>query len=284
MSAEVTIIIVSHYSAADLQRCLPSIPDASRTPTPTIVIDNATLNSSVVTVVKQFDEVKLISGTENLGYGCAVNRAVREGNVSTDWILVTNPDTEFQPHAIDNLVTAAESVPLVGSAGPRIFGSDGSIYPSARAIPSLRNGLGHAVFSRVWPKNPWSEAYLRARISSDSSATDLIHTGWLSGACVLVRREAFENIGGFDPRFFMYFEDVDLGERLGRAGYVNIYVPSAGVTHIGGQSTRRYSQRMLAVHHRSAYLYLAKRYSAWYLWPLRALLRAGLAVRSAFIR
>jgi N-acetylglucosaminyl-diphospho-decaprenol L-rhamnosyltransferase len=101
----------------------------------------------------------------------------------------------------------------------------------------------------------------------------------LSGSCLLLRRTAFESVGGFDSRYFMYFEDVDLGDRLGRAGWLNVYVPSAEVTHLGGHSTSRVSEQMLAEHHRSTYRYLADRHCGPLYAPLRLALRAGLAGR-----
>jgi N-acetylglucosaminyl-diphospho-decaprenol L-rhamnosyltransferase len=95
-----------------------------------------------------------------------------------------------------------------------------------------------------------------------------------------VRRAAFEQIGGFDERFFMYMEDVDLGDRMGRAGWLNVYVPTAEVLHHKGHATARESSRNLAVHHKSTYIYLADRHSGRWRAPLRWGFRAGLAVRS----
>jgi N-acetylglucosaminyl-diphospho-decaprenol L-rhamnosyltransferase len=101
----------------------------------------------------------------------------------------------------------------------------------------------------------------------------------LSGSCLLLRRAAFDQIGGFDDRFFMFFEDVDLGDRLGRAGWSSVLVPEARVTHAQGASWRERPEAMIRAHHTSAWRYLAARYSRWYQWPVRMLLRAGLAAR-----
>jgi N-acetylglucosaminyl-diphospho-decaprenol L-rhamnosyltransferase len=103
--------------------------------------------------------------------------------------------------------------------------------------------------------------------------------GWLSGSCLLMRREAFDSVDGFDPRYFMYFEDVDLGDRLGRAGWQNVYVPTAEVVHIQGHSTASASDKMLAAHHESAYRYIADRHRGLKWAPVRAGIKAGLAVR-----
>ncbi len=126
----------------------------------------------------------------------------------------------------------------------------------------------------MWPANPWTRAYRQEDVATSERAV-----GWLSGSCLLLRRTAFDSVDGFDSSYFMYFEDVDLGDRLGRAGWLNVYVPDAEVMHIGGHSTAQASQRMLAEHHRSAYHYLADRHRGPQWIPVLAAVRAGLSVR-----
>ena len=99
-----------------------------------------------------------------------------------------------------------------------------------------------------------------------------------------MRRDAFDAVGGFDPGYFMYFEDLDLGERLGKAGWQNVYVPSAEVVHEGGHATTRVPGRMAREHHRSAWRYLSRRYRGWRWAPVRWVLRAGLWARSLLAR
>jgi N-acetylglucosaminyl-diphospho-decaprenol L-rhamnosyltransferase len=103
---------------------------------------------------------------------------------------------------------------------------------------------------------------------------------------VLVRRAVFDAIGGFDEGYFMYFEDVDLGYRLGQAGYRNVYEPSAVVVHTGAHSTKSSaeSERMISAHHDSARRFLNRKYRGWWLWPVRVTLTIGLALRSALVR
>ena len=176
----------------------------------------------------------------------------------------------------DRLVAAGEEQPSAGALGPMLMNTDGTMYPSARALPSLRQGAGHAMFARLWPDNPWTRAY-HAR--QESTGGYLREAGWLSGACLLLRREAFEQVGGFDESYFMFFEDVDLGERLGRAGWENLYVPDVRVTHVGGTSWRERPAPMIRAHHASALQYLERRYGRWYQAPVRVALRAGLRLR-----
>ncbi|MEO7147291.1 MAG: glycosyltransferase family 2 protein, partial [Terrimesophilobacter sp.] len=165
------------------------------------------------------------------------------------------------------------------SVGPAILNSDGTLYPSARAVPSLRTGIGHAMFSNLWPGNPWTKRYRH----DEEQPSDQRDAGWLSGSCVLVRRSAFDEVGGFDDDFFMYFEDVDLGYRFGKLGRRNVYAPSVKVTHSGAHSTASDSAGMIAAHHKSARQFLAKKYAGAWLWPLRAFLTVGLSIRSRLI-
>ena len=148
------------------------------------------------------------------------------------------------------------------------------MYPSARSIPSIGRGIGHATLGWWWPSNPWTSAYRR-----ESGRPEEGPTGWLSGSCLLLRRAAFEAVGGFDPRYFMYFEDLDLCERLGRAGWQSVYVPDAVILHTGGHASQREPVRMVRIHHRSAYRYIARRYRGLRWAPLRIVVAGGLAGR-----
>ena len=141
-------------------------------------------------------------------------------------------------------------------------------------LPSLGRGLGHAVFGKVWKSNPWTREYRQEKAEIVERPA-----GWLSGSCILMRREAFDSVDGFDARYFMYFEDVDLGDRVGRAGWLNIYVPEAEVVHIGGHATASSSARMLAAHHSSAYRYLADRHRGPQWAPVLFAVRLGLGLR-----
>jgi N-acetylglucosaminyl-diphospho-decaprenol L-rhamnosyltransferase len=149
------------------------------------------------------------------------------------------------------------------------------VYPSARHLPSLIRGGMHAVVGPFWKRNPWTAAYRQERLEPSERSV-----GWLSGSCLLVRRSAFSRVGGFDERYFMYMEDVDLGDRLGKAGWQSVYVPSAEVLHHKGHSTGHDPASHLAAHHKSTYIFLADRHSGWLRAPLRWTLRGSLAVRS----
>ena len=274
---ELVIVTVTYSPGEMINRFLASVPTAYSGEPHVIMSDNGSTDGSVEAAAAEFPFATLRVNAGNLGYGGAVNAAVAHLDSSFGWILVINPDTELTPGSVDALVAAARADSTVGSAGPLIVTEDGIPYPSARQLPSLRNGVGHALFAGVWPNNPWSSHYRQDDVVARG---EQVSTGWLSGACLLVRRSAFEQVGGFDDRYFMYFEDVDLGYRLGKAGWKSFYIPHAVVTHSGAHSTGTESSRMLQAHHKSAYLYLSRKYSAWYLAPLRWSLKAGLGFRS----
>jgi len=165
--------------------------------------------------------------------------------------------------------------PDAAAWGPLIREPDGAVYPSARHLPSLIRGGMHAVVGFAWKANPWSKAYRQQHTEPSERPV-----GWLSGSCLLVRRRAFDAVGGFDERYFMYMEDVDLGDRLGRAGWLNVYVPDSEILHAKGHSTGREPARNLRAHHVSTYTYLSDRHHRWWQAPLRWTIRLALGVRA----
>ncbi|WP_433504109.1 glycosyltransferase family 2 protein [Pseudonocardia halophobica] len=273
---ELAVVTVTYSPGDTLEAFLDSLKAATARPIRVVLADNGSVDGAPERAAER-DGVELLRIGENVGYGTAANRAVAGLGPEVGWVVVANPDLVWGEGAIDTLLEAAGRWPRAGALGPLIREPDGTVYPSARLLPSLGHGAGHAVLGRVWPGNPWTQTYRQA-----AAAIGERTAGWLSGSCILVRRSAFDSVDGFDPRYFMYFEDVDLGDRLGRAGWLNVYVPTAEVVHTGGVSTSKpeVSARMLAEHHRSAYRYLADRHPGPRNAPIRAAVRAGLAVRA----
>jgi N-acetylglucosaminyl-diphospho-decaprenol L-rhamnosyltransferase len=267
------VVTVTYFPGETLERFLDTLEKATERDVQVIVADNSSTDGAPERAARR-DNVRLAAMGGNLGYGTAANRGVAELDERYGWVVVVNPDLEWDPGALDTLLEVASRWPRGGAFGPLIREPDGTTYPSARLLPSFGRGIGHAVFGKVWPGNPWTREYRQ----SDSAPAERA-AGWLSGSCVLFRREAFESVGGFDSRYFMYFEDVDLGERLGRAGWLNVYAPSASVMHIGGHATSQASAKMLAAHHESAYRYLADRHQGLLWKPVLAAVRLGLALR-----
>ncbi|MEO7373183.1 MAG: glycosyltransferase family 2 protein [Terrimesophilobacter sp.] len=276
----VAIVTVSYGSADVLPTFLSSLHSASTDAFEVVVADNKPSDGDDIMLLAGRNGAGYLPLPENRGYGSAVNAAIAGLPANVVWVLISNPDVIIGEGAVDVLVATGDADARIACVGPAIL-TDGVIYPSARAIPSLRTGVGHALFANLWVNNPWTNAYRHDRKEPSPTRRD---AGWLSGACLLVRRTAFEKVGGFDTGYFMYFEDVDLGYRLGKAGYRNVYEPAASVTHSGAHSTTTESGRMISAHHASARRFLTKKYSGALLWPVRVALTVGLSLRSALIR
>jgi len=279
LTPRVAVVTVSYGSAEVLDPFLSSIPGASTSPVLVVVADNKPEGDSDASRVALSHGASYLHLAENRGYGGGMNAAAATLPDFVDWILISNPDVVLDPSSIDLLVAAGSDDPEIGAVGPAVLTPEGAVYPSARSIPSLRNGVGHALFANLWGNNPWTRAY-RNDVEGTPEPRD---AGWLSGSCLLVRRSAFVELGGFDDSFFMYFEDVDLGYRLTRAGYRNVYLPSASVVHSGAHATTKDSALMVQAHHDSAKKFLRKKYRGPFLWPIRAGLGLGLTVRSALV-
>ncbi|NUT51567.1 MAG: glycosyltransferase family 2 protein [Saccharothrix sp.] len=271
---ELAVVTVTYSPGETLDTFLSTLSAATTRPVSVVLADNGSTDGVPERAAAEHPHVTFVPTGGNLGYGGGVNRGVAALPDSVGWVVIANPDLSWGVGSLDKLLEAAKRWPRGGAFGPLIREPSGAIYPSARLLPSLGRGLGHALFAVVWPSNPWSREYRQAAAAPEERTA-----GWLSGSCLLMRREAFDSVDGFDPRYFMYFEDVDLGDRLGRAGWLNVYVPEAEVVHIGGHSTRRASKRMLAAHHSSAYRYLADRHRGLLWAPLMLAVRAGLSLR-----
>ncbi|WP_448809346.1 glycosyltransferase family 2 protein [Agromyces bauzanensis] len=275
----VAVVTVSYNSSSQLEGFLSSIDAQTRRPAYVLIADNASRDVDRTRDIARAGGAEVLELGTNRGYGSAVNAAIAALPDSITEVLISNPDVELTPDSLDVLSTALDVDPTVGAVGPRILDPDGTVYPSGRNLPSLRTGIGHAFFSRSWPSNPWTRSYRAETATSLQRRT----VGWLSGSCLFVRRSAFEEIGGFDEGYFMYFEDVDLGYRLNKAGWRSDYEPGTSVTHVGGLSTANESERMIKAHHDSASRYLQRKYSGWLLSPLRWSLRLGLRLRAWYL-
>ncbi len=275
---ELAVVTVTYSPGDTLETFLDSIGKATSRPLRVLLADNGSTDGAPERAMCR-DGVQLLHIGENVGYGTAANRGIAEFGPEVGWVVVANPDIEWHPGSLDELIAAGDRWPRAGALGPLIRQPDETVYPSARLLPALGRGIGHALFGQVWPRNPWTTIYRQSDTALGERTAE-----WLSGSCLLLRRAAFESVGGFDSRYFMYLEDVDLGDRLVHAGWLNVYVPTAEVTHLGGHSTSRVSELMLAEHHRSMYRYLADRHPGPLRAPLRLALRAGLAGRSQLVR
>lgn len=274
-SRPLTVVTVTYSPGTHLDRFLSSLSLATDRPLAVVMADNGSADGAPEEALERFPGTQLLRTGANLGYGGAVNRAIAGTAPEDEFVIVANPDVVWGPGSIDALLEAAARWPRAATLGPLIRDPDGSVYPSARHLPSLVRGGMHAVVGFAWKRNPWTKSYRQ-----ESAEPSERPVGWLSGSCLLVRRAAFDEVDGFDERYFMYMEDVDLGDRLGRAGWLNVYVPSAEILHDKGHSTGRDPATNLRAHHDSTYIYLSDRHSGWWRAPLRWTMKVALRVRS----
>jgi N-acetylglucosaminyl-diphospho-decaprenol L-rhamnosyltransferase len=272
----VAVVIVNYESGSALLACVEGwTADGAAE---VVVVDNGSRDGSVDRVRTRFPDLKVVTPGRNLGYGAAANRGVAA--TTTSWIAVSNPDLEARPGTLATLAAALDDHPGRALVGPLIRTSSGDRYPSARHFPSLIDAGGHALLGIFAPDNRFTRSYQRNDLNQ--AAGDPVEVDWVSGACVLVRRSAFEQVGGFDEAYFMYAEDVDLCWRLGQQRWSAAYVPGAEVTHRQGVSTDHHPYRMILEHHRSLLRFAVRSSSGWRraVLPLVALgigIRAGLA-------
>jgi GT2 family glycosyltransferase len=274
MSFTGSVVIVNFNSGEHLAECLKSVaacaPDAR-----VVVIDNASSDGSE-RVANTLDRVTLYRNETNRGFARGINQALAE--VSSGLVLVLNPDCRLLPEAVELLSAEIAKHPECAIVGPRILNDDGSVQGSARGDPTLLTGLfgRSSLLTRLFPGSPLARRNVRIDVMPEAGA-DSLEVDWVSGACMLARSDALKSVGGFDERYFLYWEDADVCRRLRHHGYSIRYLPAAHVVHPGGRSSR--SARTLATRafHRSAYTYYAThvarsrpaRAIAWLLLTLR---------------
>jgi len=265
-------VVVNYESGPALARCVVDLAGSGLDAV--VVVDNGSTDGSLAAAVAASPEIAVVDPGENLGYGAAVNRGAAA--TSSAFVLVCNPDLEVPAGAVEALAAVLDADPGLALVGPLIRTPSGERYPSARRFPSMVDAAGHGLLGIFAPDNRFTRNYQRTEL--DVAGDGALDVDWVSGACFLVRREAFEQVGGFDESFFMYLEDVDLCWRLGRAGWRVAYAPTASVVHLQGRSTDRHPYRMILEHHRSL-LRFATRSSVGWRRAFLPLVVVGVAVR-----
>lgn len=238
---DLTIIIVSWNVCDLLHGCLGSISPAERSSgehqvpsSEIIVVDNASDDGSPAMVRTEFPHVHLIANKENRGFTAANNQGL--GVSSGRYLLLLNPDTEVVEDALPAMVRYMEAHPQVGALGPRLCYPDGSLQPSRRRFPTLATGLVESTVVQEW----WTDNPVLRRYYMDDTPDDVVQpVDWVVGACLLVRRQAYEQAGGLDEGFFMYSEELDWCRRIKDAGWEVVYLPTATVIHHEGKSSEQ---------------------------------------------
>lgn len=242
MPPDLSIVIVSWNVRELLRRCLDSIcsplnrrEEQGERPltTEVIVVDNASTDGSAALVAAEFPQVRLIANAENRGFTGGNNQgiAVSRGR----YVMLLNPDTEVVGDALAAMVAYMDSRPEVGVLGPQLLYPDGSVQSSRRRFPTFGTALFESTWLQSWaPPGLLERYYVLDRRDDETSEVD-----WVMGACLVVRREVIERVGGLDEGFFMYSDEPDWCKRIKDAGWKVVYFPGARVIHHEGKSSEQ---------------------------------------------
>jgi len=275
---QLSIVIVNCNVKNLLKKCLESILKYEKdTEFEVIVVDNDSKDHSQEMVKSNFPHVKLIENKRNLGFSHGCNQGIRESQGR--YILLLNPDTELTPGGFKKMIDFMDSRPEIGICGPKMTDRNGNLQFSCRSFPSYLTAISssQSVLNRIFPKNPLSRKYLL----KDQDHSQIREVDWVSGSCLLVKREMLEKVGLLDQRFFMYVEDVDLCYRAKKTGFSVFYFPPVLVIHHIGKSTQKKKIDMLVEHHRSMYYFHRKHHNPNVL--LRTLVFFFIWIRLCFV-
>jgi N-acetylglucosaminyl-diphospho-decaprenol L-rhamnosyltransferase len=263
------VVVVSHDTRDEALGCLATLAAAGADHV--VLVDTGSRDGTAEAVRAHHPEAQVVV-LANVGFGRGANAGVRRTDAEV--VVVCNADVRFGPGSVEVLARRLAEDPSVGAAGPAVRYPDGRHQASARDVPDLPTAVGHALASRIWRNNPWTRRYRR----SDTDPEQARDADWLSGCALAIRRRAFEDVAGFDPAYFLYVEDLDLGVRLRRAGWRLRYEPQARVVHRVGASTGRRRLWSLTTHARSLDRYYGRHLAGRPAGRLaRPLVRVGLA-------
>jgi len=249
---DLSIIVLTHNTRDLTRACVRSIladsPHANDA-VEIIVVDNASSDGTPETLGAEFPDVQVIVNATNLGYARGNNIGLRAAR--RRYLLLLNSDTEVRSGSLAALIAFMESHADAGACGPMLLNEGGSLQPSGRSLPSVWSVfVGMTRLYRLWKRDFYMQ--------HGRDYTRVARVGEISGAALMVRREAYERVGGLDPSFFAYYEDVDWCKRIGDAGYMIYYVPAAQVIHRWQGTSRAVSRLAYRAGQNSQRYYFAK--------------------------
>jgi N-acetylglucosaminyl-diphospho-decaprenol L-rhamnosyltransferase len=277
VSADVSVVVVNYNSGHYLERCVRSIVDgAGEASLQIVLVDNASADDSLERATRVAPDATVLRNDRNRGFGAAANLGMLAAEAP--FVFLLNPDAVISGGTLGGFLKVAGDHPRAGIIGCLTKNPDGSVYPSARKVPTVAESLGHMFVGPFVPGNRWSRAYTMADWDRRSER----QVEWVSGSSMLLRAHALREVGVFDESFFMYVEDVDLCTRMRAAGWEVWYSPELEVEHVVGASTRG-SRHMTREHSRSIYRYYVKHRSPGALAVTRPLVWAGTRARAALV-
>ena len=273
-----SVVIVSYNTRELTLRCLRELTEhlcAERLSHEIWVVDNASKDGSAQAIEREFPDANLMMSNANLGFGPANNLALQHARGR--FLLLLNSDAFVHPGALTKMLELLDdpAKARVGAVGPRLLNEDGSLQRSCWRFPSPARSWFEALgLARLPGKHPrWSDYYRWAH-------DEVRSVDFVIGACVLVRREVYGEIGGFDPEFFLYAEETDWQKRMRGAGWDIVFTPDAQVTHLGGASGKAEKSRVSTLFWQGQERYILKHFghSGWLV--MRAGVIFGVALRT----
>ena len=281
---DLSIIIVNYNGGQLLDNCIESIyrhpPGVNFE---VILVDNGSTDGSYARVCAQYPAIRGIAEGENLGLSRAFNHGLQAA--SGRYLLSLDSDTRVLPGAIQQLIDTLDAWPQAGIAGSLLLNPDHSLQRTFRRRPSAINAIfgRRSLITRLWPRNPLSARYL---MEEKVEAVEPFAVGWVSTAALMITRQAYEDAGGLDEDFFVYWVDADWCERVKRAGYAIVAVPASRVIHdenLKAKRRARKSTKMIRDFHRGAFLYYRKNHAPGLLNPMAMIAWLGLTLRAELL-
>jgi N-acetylglucosaminyl-diphospho-decaprenol L-rhamnosyltransferase len=273
-TVDISIVVVSYNRHDLVSRCIDSIlSDQDRPDLELIVVDNASGDGTAATIAERYPDVGLIANDQNIGYGRACNQGL--GLARGRYLLALNQDIVVAPGSLRALVAFADAHLEAGIVGARLEYADGRFQHSAFRFPDAKQAFFGFFDALVPIDSPCNGRYEPEMYERPFEAEHLL------GACLLIRRDVAEQVGLFDPLFFMYFEETDLCARAIQAGWRNYYCPDARVMHVSAASTSAQSERMSVEFHRSQAIFFRRHRGLTGYAVLKGIVWAGIGYRLA---
>ena len=275
MIRKVSVLIVSYNVKEYVDHAIDSLMQSSIDNIEIVVIDNHSFDGTVDHIKKSYPNVNVIPNKENVGFGKAVNQAANVAN--GDYFLILNPDTVVQENTIDILLKYLEQNDKVGMVGPKILNSDGTLQAACkRSFPTLKVAVPKLLgLDKLFPKSKWAGKYNLSYLDPDQiSPVDAI-----SGSCMFIRKELFQELNGFDEHFFMFGEDLDICFRIWQSGNEVHYVPKTQIVHYQGESVKSAPFDSINAFYNAMILFADKHFSTSQGFLTKWAIRFGISIR-----
>ena len=278
MEKTLTVIIVSWNVCDDVMRCIGSIyKNPSSLPYEIILVDNHSADDTVCRVRGKYPDVVIIENEQNLGFAAANNVGI--ARATGQYMLFLNPDTIVLPDAFDKLIAFMEAHPDVGLCGPQILNPDMTIQRSVRNFPNFGGMFYRFTFFKYLGLFRKDARYWKMDNFNHTSQKEVEQ---LMGAALIAKTSLVKELGGFDERFFMYYEEVDLCLRIKQSGQQVIFYPESQIIHLGGQSAKQIPAKVKFMTLRSLVLFMKKHNPTFVGHLLIFLFKIGVFARQLF--